>query len=377
VPQSNARPLLFCKQGIVIERKVGQLEDRLVATGFGRAQEFALNEPGIYTLEGDNQSGKSVLIKSLMAVELPSLNVLPSRSTSTIILNGKQVNIGTVGDALTNGMVAVFQDDDLIPSMTIGEQYVMRHGVAKWRHWLNWILELFFDTKPFTLLRAALPGLAKPFIIIGQWIRGQLPTLYPAAEVINQARLRLQSYQTDDTDYVGILDKFPHELSGGAKAVARLVQAQLTPNIKVLFLDEAFSGVQANVWPVLVDKIKAWQEDAGAAVVVITHNEYERHRWSPSVRMKLDGGVLYRQEVSGYEQLVTGIPVRPDHYPVFRLSADDNALWLESRYNEFIVICDKSVMNHDSTNKIVKKLTRLSGTSPKIIAIDGGCATDF
>src|SRR6185503_11552410 len=72
---------------------------------------FSLPGPGTYTLEGPNGSGKSMFIR-LLTGTLPG--GLASNNAPGIQVNGKSTVFFSYRDALAAGVVAVFQDDDMI-----------------------------------------------------------------------------------------------------------------------------------------------------------------------------------------------------------------------------------------------------------------------
>ncbi|HAB50816.1 MAG TPA: hypothetical protein DCE80_01325, partial [Ignavibacteriales bacterium] len=94
-------------------------------------QTFLIEEPGIYSIEGPNQVGKSVLIKLLVGALPPNFD--KELSVSLTYINGKPQKINSVIDAINNGMVAVFQEETLVPTMTVREQILMRHSNPKIR----------------------------------------------------------------------------------------------------------------------------------------------------------------------------------------------------------------------------------------------------
>jgi ABC-type sugar transport system ATPase subunit len=202
---------------------------------------LSLPQPGIYTLEGDNQSGKSTLLKVLMGV------LAPKGECPLLKLNGEVVTIKSIADAQKVGLAAVFQDDPLIPSLTVAEQLVLIHAGNKLR-----TLDLLSN-------------------------KGLPPASTPRA-VLKGASKLLDGY---GASYRSLLSKYPGQLSGGALAVARLVKAQLQKPLKLLFLDEAFSGVQRDVWPTVIDQLRGWSAENQVTILAITHNHEELLKWQP------------------------------------------------------------------------------------------------
>ncbi len=292
---------------------------------------LSLREGEIATLQGDNQSGKSLLIKALTGL-VPTAHGRPI----SITLCDKRVEFRSPADAISNGVVAVFQDDELIPHMTIRQQLRMRHASHPWEH--------------ARIINLTLGDLAKKFAEgllrrIPLSLRLRPPSVGDAAKVDELSEQLLRNYsQPGNTDFTSILDRRPQELSGGAKAVARLVAAQLTPGIKVLLLDEIFRGLQIDVWPIIVDRLRAWAEQTQAAILVVTHVPEEVIRWKPTTRYRITGKVLTSIEPSGHQTLIAGVPPQVPVFPVYRNV--DYAKLLESFQLEIpaVLVVDESVV---------------------------------
>lgn len=321
---------------------------------------LSLREGEIATLQGDNQSGKSLLIKALTGL-VPTAHGRPISLT----LYGKRIEFRSPADAISNGVVAVFQDDELIPHMTIRQQLRMRHASHPLEH--------------VRIINLTLGDVAKKFgegflrrIPLG--LRLRPPSVGDAAVVDDLSERLLENYsRVGNTDFSKILDLRPQELSGGAKAVARLVAAQLTPGIKVLLLDEIFRGLQTNIWPLIVDSLRAWAEQTQAAILVVTHIPEEVIRWRPTTRYRISGKVLTSIEPSGHQTLVAGVPQRVPVFPVYRNA--DYARVLESLQLALPValVVDKNVaglstylrlkhvlaarLGHESLKEIVVQVT--------------------
>jgi len=207
---------------------------------------LTLAEPGIYTLEGDNQAGKSTLLKVLMGA------LAVKGQAPNLKLSGKNTVIKSIADARAAGLAAVFQDDPLIPSLTVAEQLVLIHAGNK------------------------LQALSQ--------FKSNCPSVSSPRAVLREASKLLESY---GNNYRPILNKYPGQLSGGALAVARLVKAQLQKPLQLLFLDEAFSGVQRDVWPSVIDQLRAWSAENHVTILAITHNQDELLRWQPTARFTI------------------------------------------------------------------------------------------
>ncbi|MCR5502956.1 MAG: sugar ABC transporter ATP-binding protein [Lachnospiraceae bacterium] len=75
--------------------------------------DFTLRKGEIHALMGENGAGKSTLIKILTGVY--------SMDAGTILVEGKNVHIGSPQDAQNNGISTVYQETTLCPNLTVAE----------------------------------------------------------------------------------------------------------------------------------------------------------------------------------------------------------------------------------------------------------------
>jgi ABC-type sugar transport system ATPase subunit len=75
--------------------------------------DFALNPGEIHALLGENGAGKSTVTKVLAGVF--------KLTSGEMILNGKPVTFSSPAEGLRNGIVMVFQETNLVPSMTVAQ----------------------------------------------------------------------------------------------------------------------------------------------------------------------------------------------------------------------------------------------------------------
>ena len=75
--------------------------------------DFTLERGEIHALIGENGAGKSTLTKIMAGVTLPT--------SGTMLLEGREVAFGSPKEALSNGVVMVFQETSLVPSMTVAQ----------------------------------------------------------------------------------------------------------------------------------------------------------------------------------------------------------------------------------------------------------------
>ncbi|WP_432454079.1 MULTISPECIES: sugar ABC transporter ATP-binding protein [unclassified Agarivorans] len=78
----------------------------------------------IHALLGENGAGKSTFIKVLTGVY--------QRDSGELYLNGKKINNKSVGDSQRTGISTVFQEVNLVPSMTVMENLTLQSQPRKW-----------------------------------------------------------------------------------------------------------------------------------------------------------------------------------------------------------------------------------------------------
>lgn len=93
--------------------------------------DFIVEEGSVHALMGENGAGKSTLIKILTGVI--------GKDSGSIVLSGKEVNFHSVYEANNNGISAVYQELDLIPELSIGENIfmgreMMKKGSIDWKN---------------------------------------------------------------------------------------------------------------------------------------------------------------------------------------------------------------------------------------------------
>lgn len=303
-----------------------------------------LKKGQICTLQGPNQSGKTTLIKSIMGV-------LSDNRSSPITMAGKPVQIKDTADAIANGLVAVFQDDELIPSLSIRQQFRLRHASSHWK-----ILEILNDDAGFIFARFG-PSFSKIISIY--------PPRLGRENFVDQTAIELlgRFSEGSGTDYRDIMDKTPRQLSGGAKAVARLVLAQLTPNIRVFFLDEVFRGVQANVWPRILDSLRGWAKDEKIAMLAVTHYEEEIIRWQPDVKYKITDGKCEQSLPAGYTGIAAGLPLRVRSFPIYEIENEYGWVYNVNIVNPCLIIADKNLEKLEAFIKLKNAITAKVGSS--------------
>ncbi len=322
-----------------------------------RQERFELPGPGVYSLEGANRSGKTALISLIMGGLRRDL--VSGAESVSLAINGVRFKIATVRDAVRAGMSAVFQRDELIPTMTIEEQLLLRHVNESWRDARTVAAE-------FTLHKFL------PLWWAYQFLRPSHRRSI-REQVLESAHQILELYPHD---YRRILVSYPRDLSHGEKAVARLLFAQAVDNCRVLFLDEAFAGVQKNVWPEIQDSLLQWQERNRVAIVVVSHSHEEIIRWNPAQRFRIRESRLEMFGPKNHEVLVTGIPSRPDSYPVYSVDRYDRVDWHDvvsmPLIEKAVLIVDKAVKSHTATSELTSSLEGIASGGVLVVEIEGG-----
>jgi 3-dehydroquinate synthetase/ABC-type dipeptide/oligopeptide/nickel transport system ATPase component len=310
-------------------------------------QTFALERRGVYTLEGDNLSGKSTLIRTVMGATPKAVG---TDAGSRVTVDDEVVSIRNVPDAFRAGLVAVFQDDHLIPTMTVWDQIVMRHGTPHASDWPSWLGTLAFE------------GLAHVVIFWTRRIGLKSRILLNDAAQRTTDRLRQRAdelLKRYGGEFSTILDKYPHELSGGAIAVAKILNAQMSRNVRVLFLDEAFNGVQRDVKPHLIEIMKEWAADTGTSIVAVSHDREELLRWQPIERFVIRGRRVEKFGPAGYSWLEPAMPQRVDAFPVYEGNLSTETRWAEYLKPPFWMVADAHLKDTEPFGALLLQLKAL------------------
>ncbi|HMO12210.1 MAG TPA: ATP-binding cassette domain-containing protein, partial [Actinotalea sp.] len=81
--------------------------------------DFALRPGEVHALMGENGAGKSTLIKALTGVY--------QVDGGTITVDGVATTFGTTADAQAAGISTVYQEVNLCPNLTVGENVMLGH----------------------------------------------------------------------------------------------------------------------------------------------------------------------------------------------------------------------------------------------------------
>lgn len=308
---------------------------------FKEGTSFSIAKPGIYTLEGKNRSGKSVLIRYIMGALVDG--VLHDNKATVHIkgFKGPQ-KIRNVREALRHGLVAVFQDDFLIPTMTIQEQLMLRHYKAPRPK--NWFANIFYNIWHFTYSSLLHQIVFVPLIKVYRFFKRLEPKsemAFPSLEIENRIKNLFRDFNIEEK----YLENYPRQLSGGTKDIIKIINALLTPNIKVLFLDEALSHIDGKQKIEIIEKLKSWRERHDeATIVVVSHDEDERLRWQPIDRFFIDEKkqTITSLPYTGYNSLESGIVLKNDFFPVYH-SLEKASSFFDKCDMPFIMLIEKKV----------------------------------
>nr|WP_221235555.1 ABC transporter ATP-binding protein [Sagittula marina] len=120
-------------------------------------------------------------------------------------------------------------------------------------------------------------------------------------------------------DRVGLahyIDFYPHHLSGGEQQRVALARA-MAPEPKIMLMDEPFSGLDNRLRDGIRDETLDLLKEAGAAVLLVTHEPEEAMRMADEIALMRDGRIVQQ-----------GAP-----YNIFNAPADKGAMAFFSDIN--------------------------------------------
>lgn len=107
-----------------------------------------------------------------------------------------------------------------------------------------------------------------------------------------------------------LIDRYPHELSGGEQQRVALARA-LAPRPRVMLMDEPFSGLDDRLRDGIRDETLEVLKDEGTAVLLVTHEPGEAMRMADEIALMRGGRIVQR-----------GAPYNIYNTPVDRAAAD-------------------------------------------------------
>lgn len=88
-----------------------------------------------------------------------------------------------------------------------------------------------------------------------------------------------------------LIDKYPHELSGGEQQRVALARA-LAPRPRIMLMDEPFSGLDNRLRDEIRDFTLDILKEEGAGVVLVTHEPEEAMRMADEIALMRDGRIV-------------------------------------------------------------------------------------
>jgi iron(III) transport system ATP-binding protein len=118
---------------------------------------------------------------------------------------------------------------------------------------------------------------------VGFGLKGQKKTAYSAR--VNELLERV--------NLSGLVNAYPHELSGGEQQRVALVRA-LAPCPRVMLMDEPFSGLDERLKDDIRDTTLEVLKGEGTAVLLVTHEPDEAMRMADEIALMRDGRIVQR-----------------------------------------------------------------------------------
>ena len=97
----------------------------------------------------------------------------------------------------------------------------------------------------------------------------------------------------EKVDLTGFGPKHPHQLSGGEQQRVALARA-LAPNPRVMLMDEPFSGLDNRLRDGIRDRTLELLKEAGAAVLLVTHEPDEAMRMADEIALMRAGRIVQK-----------------------------------------------------------------------------------
>lgn len=338
--------LIFSCESFGIELKDNSIDENEKII-FKKNSKLSIHKKGIYTLEGPNRSGKSVFIQMLMGALPDSVEI----GKPVIKLNADRIEIKDIKDAYGNGIVTVFQNDSLIPTMNILEQYLLRHAPIP--KWYNYVSNVFYriieKTKGFFTYTVPVDDIREKLEVLLE--KRIFKNAFPEKQVKKKAEDLFSQFSLPKE----FLHKYPHQLSGGTKARIKIVNALLSANIQLLILDEALNAIAEEDCFDIIDKIKLWAKNNNATLLVVTHKKNEIFRWQPIGRFNIINKTIIEHGLNEHDALDCGVHLPIDFVTKF-YSIEKARAYIHKCDKPFTIFIDKTVENLTPTKTFLEML---------------------
>jgi len=328
---------------------------------FQKNSKLSIHKEGIYTLEGPNRSGKSVFIQMLMGALPDSIQI----GKPVMKINGDRIEIKDIRDACKNGIVTVFQNDSLIPTMTILEQYMLRHAPPpKWYNYLSNVIYRILEK---------LKGLFT-YELFADNISDRIESLlekeffkkaFPQKQIKKRAEDLFSNFDLPKV----FLEKYPHQLSGGTKARIKIINALLFENIRFLILDEALNAIAEEDCFDIIDKIKVFAKQNNSTLLVVTHKKNEIFRWQPIGRFNIINKSIIEHGLNEHDALDCGIHFPIDFITKFH-SIEKARAYIHKCDRPFTIFMDEAVEHLTPTKTFIEMLKKEGAIIENILTIN-------
>ncbi len=352
--------VIFSCESFGIELKDSSISDdeRII---FHKNSKLSIYREGVYTLEGPNRAGKSVFIQMLMGALPDSIEI----GKPVIILNSERIEVRDINDAYKNGIITVFQNDSLIPTMSIVEQYMLRHvPLPKWYNYLsNLIYRTLEKLKGLFTYEFFADNISET---IGKILEYKFfDNAFPQKIVKRRAETLFSAFGLP----IQLLKKYPHQLSGGTKARIKIINALMSQNIRLLILDEALNAIAEDDCFDIIDKIKTWAKQNNITLLVVTHKKNEIFRWQPVGRFNVENKEIIEHGLNEHDAIDCGI-----HFPIKFItkfySIEKAKTYIRKCDKPFTIFIDSSVRQLTPTITLLEILRKEGAIVENILVID-------
>ena len=239
---------------------------------------FSIEAGEVRGLIGENGAGKSTIIKSIAGAI--------SFEEGALIINGKRYTSITPTVAIENGISVIYQEFNLVPSMTVAEN-----------------------------------------IFLGEKVGGNYVADFREMERRSKEIFDRFGVNIDVRAQVGTLSTAQKQLVEIAKSISK--------NAKVLFMDEPSASLSVSETEVMLDIVRTLKKD-GLAIVYVSHRLDELFEICDSVTVMRDGKMIETRRIEDLNRqtlirLMVGRELN-ETYPERQKVSDEVVLELKNVY---------------------------------------------